>query len=203
MQARQFWPPTKHKLLYGNLIVYGVTAVLLLLFFHDLIWAQKVLRGYLWSGNIPPSADKFMIQDAKKYLKEGKNPKSVQHLLERALQIEPYTEALILLGNCHLMQGNEDKMLACYEQYRSIDPSSLGVYMNMIEILARKHDHQTINQLLTEGIKYFQRRAELYQPHYDPNVPEQFNIKALKIYNRSQEALEILRNVQEQLSDSK
>ncbi|UCF44076.1 MAG: hypothetical protein JSV99_03920 [Planctomycetota bacterium] len=202
MQARQFWPPTKHKLLYGNLIVYGVTAILLLLFFHELIWAQKTFRGLL-SGNIPPSADKFLIQDAKEYLKEGKNAESIQRLLERALQIEPYSEALILLGNCHLMQGNEDEMLACYEQYRSINPSSIGVYMNMIEILARKHDDKTINQLLTEGIKHFQRRAELYQPHYDPNVPKPFNIKALTIYNRSQEALEILRNVQEQLRDSK
>ncbi|MHC4159431.1 MAG: tetratricopeptide repeat protein, partial [Planctomycetota bacterium] len=184
MQAKQFWPPTKHKLLYGNLIVYGVTAVLLLLFSQELIWAQKTFRGLL-SGNIPPSADKFLIQDAKEYLKAGKNAKSAQNLLERALQIEPYSEALILLGNCHLMQGNEDEMLACYEQYRSINPSSIGVYMNMIEILARKHDDQTINQLLTEGIKHFQRRAELYQPHYDPNVPKPFNIKALTIYNRS------------------
>jgi tetratricopeptide (TPR) repeat protein len=202
MQAKQFWPPTKHKLLYGNLIVYGVTAILLLLFFHELIWAQKTFRGLL-SGNIPPSADKFLIQDAKEYLKEGKNVKRAQNLLERALQIEPYSEALILLGNCHLMQGNEDEMLACYEKYRSINPASIGVYMNMIEILARKHDDQTIDQLLTEGIKYFQRRAELYQPHYDPNVPKPFNIKALTIYNRSQEALEILRNVQEQLRDAK
>jgi tetratricopeptide (TPR) repeat protein len=202
MQAKQFWPPTKHKLLYGNLIVYGVTAVLLLLFSRELIWAQKTFRGLL-SGNIPPSADKFLIQDAKEYLKAGKNAKSAQNLLERALQIEPYSEALILLGNYHLMQGNEDKMLAYYEQYRSINPSSIGVYMNMIEILARKHDDQTINQLLTEGIKHFQRRAELYQPHYDPNVPKPFNIKALTIYNRSQEALEILRKVQEQLRDSK
>jgi tetratricopeptide (TPR) repeat protein len=203
MQAKRFWPPTKHKILYCNLIVYGATTVLLLLFYHDLIWAQKTLRGYLLSGNIPPSADKFLIQDAKKYLKEGKNVKTTQHLLERALQIEPYSEALILLGNCHLMQGNEDEMLAYYEKYRSIDPSSLGVYLNMIEILTRKHDEQTINQLLTEGIKYFKKRAELYQPHYDPNVPEPFNIKALKIYNRAQEASEILRNIQEQLRDSK
>ena len=70
MQVKQFWPPTKHKLLYANLIVYGVTIVLLLVFRHELIWAQSAFRFYALSGpELPPSTDNLLLQEAAEYLK--------------------------------------------------------------------------------------------------------------------------------------
>lgn len=207
MRARRFWPPIKHKLLYANLIVYGVTLVLLLVFGRELIWAQKTLRGYLFAGNIPPTADKLLVGEAIKCSREkDEDVKRIQYLLERAVQIEPYGEARLLLGYCYLRQGEYDKMLDCYNQYRSIDPSYIDVYKDMIKVLEKKQDrkgHLWRAQLLTEGIKHFRRRVELYQPHYDPNVPEVFNHKAFKVYRDSQEGLKFLEKMQEKLNDSK
>lgn len=202
MQARRFWPPTKHKLLYANLVVYGITIILLIVFHSELIWAQKALRGFLFTGDIPPSADRLLIAEAIRSAKEAKDPKHIQHLFEQAVQIEPYSEARLMLGYCYLRQGEYDKMLACFERYRSINPCVTAVYVHMSEILEKKQDRKAINQLLTEGIKHFRRHVELYQPHYDPNVPKAFNLKAFKVYSDSREGLNLLKKMQEELNDS-
>jgi tetratricopeptide (TPR) repeat protein len=203
MQAKRFWPPIKHKLLYANLIAYGVMIVLLLVFYQELIWAQKTLRSYASLGTFEPSADNLLLQEATKSLKEGGGVEHSQHLLEQALQIEPYSRARLLLGICYLRQGNDEKMLACYEQYRLIEPSFLGVYIPMIDILKKKQDYAAINNLLAEGVSYFHRRIELYQPHLDPNVPKQFNAKALVIYNKAKENLETLQKIQQSFLQNK
>ncbi len=197
MQASRFWPPIKHKLLYANLIVYGVTIVLLLVFHQELMWAQKVLRSYASLSTCDPPADNLLLQEAMKSLKAGGSVEHNQHLLEQALQIDPYSRARLLLGICYLRQGNDEKMLACYEQHRSIEPSFLGVYIQTINILKKKQDYAAINKLLAEGTRYYRRRVELYQPHLDPNVPKEFNAKALMIYNSAKEDLETLQKIQQ------
>lgn len=203
MQARQFWPPIKHKLLYTNLIVYGATLVLLVVFGHELMWAQKTLRGYVFSGNIPPSADRLLVSEAIRGAKRGEALEHTRRLLERAVQIEPYSNARLLLGYCYLRQAEYDKMLACYEQYRSIDPSHIDVYRDMIEVLERKQDRKAIARLLTEGSEHFRRRIELYQPHLDPDVQGEFNLKALRIYKKAQEGLKLLEKIEKRLNNSK
>jgi tetratricopeptide (TPR) repeat protein len=203
MQAKRFWHPTKHKLLYANFIVYGVIFVLIPVFHHELVWAQKTLYGYLISGNIPPSADKLLIGEAIKHKQKGEDVNSVQPLLERAVQIEPYSEANILLGYCYQSRGDYDKALVCYEKYRLANPYYAGLYKEIIEILEKKQDHKAIEQLLTEGIRRFQQRIELYKPHYDSNVPEVFNQKASAVYKDAQDGLNFLEKMQEQSNISK
>ncbi len=202
MQAKQFWPPTKHKLLYANIIVYGVTIVLLLTFHSELTWAQKALHGYMISGRIPSSEDRVLIQKATKYRNAGKDIKILQQILERALQIEPYSEARLLLGICYLKQGNDDEMLAYYDKYRSINPSVVNVYTGMIDVLRKKQEHKAAEQILKEGIEHFRRRVELYKPYYDPNVPKEFNLKASMIHKRSQQGLGILEKIKKQLDSA-
>ena len=204
MQAKQFWPPTKHKLLYANLIVYGVTIVLLLVFRHELIWAQSAFRFYALSGSgLPPPANNLLLQEAAKYLKTDKDVEQSQRLLEQALQIDPYGQALLLLGVCYLKKGDYEKMQDCYEKYRSIDPSFIGTYTQLYGILEKKQDYEAIDKLLEEGIEHFRRRIELYQPRRDPAVQEEFNLKAVRIYNESRETLKLLEKIQEQSSNLK
>lgn len=203
MQAKRFWPPTKHKLLYANLIVYGIIIVLALVFHHELIWAQKTLHGYLFSGKFPPPAPISLIEEVTERTKADGDAKTMKPLLEQALQIDPYSQASLLLGVYYFSGGNFGKAMAYYDRYRSIEPSFAAVYLQMSEILEKKQERKAIKQLLTEGVKHFRRRVELYQPHYDPNVPKEFNLKALRIYNQSQEGLELLEKMQEQLSNSK
>lgn len=203
MQARRYWPPTKHKLFYANLIVYSVVVVLLVAFHNELIWSQKALRGFLFTGSVPPSADRLLVAEALRGARKKADIRHLQQLFERAVQIEPYSEARLMLGYCYLVQGESDKMLTCCDQYRTINPSHIDIYKYMIKILEEKQDRKAAEQLLMEGISHFRRRIELYRPHYDPNVPKVFNQKALRIYKEAQEGLKFLEKTQEQLKDSK
>lgn len=203
MQARRFWPHIKHKLFYTNLVVYGIIVVVLVAFNHELMWAQKIFRAYAFTNNIPASKDYLLIGEATKNISAGEDIQNIQPLIEQALEINPYSEARFLLGNCYLIRGDEDTMLDYYEQYLKINPSVSGIYVNMIRILMKKGDYDAINQLVTEGIANFRRRVELYRPHEDPNVREEFNLKALKIYNNAHVGLKRLRKIQAKLDKTK
>ncbi len=203
MRVRRFWPLTKHKLLYANLVVYGAIIVLVLAFDCKLIWARKTLCSYAFSGKLPPPAEASLIQEAMEIVKTGGDIEQAQRLLERALQIDPHGQARLLLGACYLGQGDEDKALEYYDRYRSINPSSIEVYMEIGKILEKKHNSKALDRFLTDGIEYFRRRIELYKPRYDFTVPKEFNLKTLKVYNESQEALKYLEKMQEKLRDSK
>lgn len=203
MQERQFWPPIKHKLLYANLIVYGVTIILLVIFNHELMWAQKTLRAYLWTGNFAPTEDMLLIQETKKHLRTGESPERHEQLLKRALKIDPYGRANLWLGTYYLRKGDDDKMLLYFDRYRSIDPGNLSVYKQMGRVLTERQDHKRLSQLITEGLKHFRHRVELYRPHPDPNVPSQFNVKALMAYKMSREGLAYLEKIKKQLEVQK
>jgi tetratricopeptide (TPR) repeat protein len=200
MQAKQYWLPIKeHKQLYANLIVYSVTIVLVLMFHRELMWAQKLLRSHLFSNSIPSSIDRQLISQAVRGAEKGEDVNQVQRLFKQALEIDPYSEARLLLGYCYFRQGEYDKMLACYDQYRLINPSDIDTYKGMLDVLKEKQDSKAVEQLLTEGIQHFRRRVELYKPYYDPNVSEVFNHKAFTVYNNAQEGLKFLEDTQEQL----
>lgn len=189
MQERPFWHPIKHKLLYTNLIVYGVTIILLMAFNHELMWAQKTLRAYLWTDKFPPTDDMLLIQEAQRYLRTGENPERSEQLLKRALEVDPYGRASLWLGIYYLRQGNDDKMLSYLDRYRSIDPSNLVAYQFMGPVLGKRKEYKRIRQLIMEGTKHFHRRVEHYKPHTDPNVQEEFNLKAKEVYKMSQDGL--------------
>jgi hypothetical protein len=201
MQERRFWHPIKHKLLYANLIIYGVNIILLVVFTHELMWAQKTLRAYLWTGDFNPTADTLLIQKAQKYLNTDESPERSEQLLKRGLAIDPYSRANLWFSIHYLRKGDDDKMLSYCDRYRSIDPSSLVAYQLASKVLAKKQDSKRLNQLITEGLKHFRQRVELYQPHFDSNVPAEFNLKALKVYKMSKEGLAYLEGIKKQLAN--
>jgi tetratricopeptide (TPR) repeat protein len=199
MAAKLFSLITKHKLLLADLLVYAVIIILLLIFSRQLFWGQKVLRGYLFNGNIPASKDKLLVAEATRLYQEGKDTSAYKPLLEKALKIEPYSEAALLLGNIALWQGNEQKMLQYYEKYRSINPYVSSIYVNMTNVLVKQGDVKKAQLLLADGIKKYERRLELYKPVSDPNVKTEFNQKAVFIYQRTQQGLDLLKQIQQQL----
>ncbi len=203
MQVKRFWPPIRHKLLYANLVIYGIIIVLISMFHRELLWSQKLLQDYMYAGNFDPPADMQLLNEAVQSIRIGEDMKHTQRILERAVEIDPYSRARIMLGAFYARQGDDDKALACYDRYRSIDPSVISNYTDIIRILAKRQDYEAINRLLTDGINHFRRRVELYQPHRDPNVAnEEFNIKAVRIYRMSQEGLKHLKDIQTQLKTS-
>jgi tetratricopeptide (TPR) repeat protein len=174
------------------------------MFHRDLLWSQKLLQGYMWSGNFDPPADMQLLNEAVQSTKTGEDIKRTQRILEQAVEIDPYSSVRMMLGAFYARQGDDDKALACYDRYRSIDPSVIRNYADIIRILAKRQDYEAINRLLTDGINHFRRRVELYQPHPDPNVAnEEFNVKALRIHRMSQEGLKRLKDIQTQLETSR
>ena len=202
MAAKLFSLITKHKLLLADLSVYAVIVVLLLIFSRQLFWGQKMLRGYLFNGDIPASKDKLLIAQATRLYEDGKDISAYKPLLEEALKIEPYSEASLLLGNIALWQGNEQKMLQYYEKYRSINPYVSSIYANMTDVLVKQGDVKKAQLLIADGIKKYERRLELYKPVPDPNVKKEFNQKAVYIYQRTQQELDLLKKIQKKLQSS-
>ena len=203
MQAKRFWPPTKYKLLYANFIVYSVIVVLVLCFYHDLIWARKTLRGYLFTGNIAASKDVLLIHEATKSLRAGQDIDSLIPLLEKSHEINPYGNAQLFLGAYYLRQREYAKMLEYYESFRHINPSVISIYTDMFQVLSKKQDRAAIQRLIGDGIKHYQRRVELYQPRQDPSVEKKFNAKAVMIYNKSKEDLELLKKIRSAMRTEK
>lgn len=195
MRVKQFWPPIRHKLFYANLIIYGAAFFLVLMFHRDLIWASRASRFYISNGSLDTHKDTMLLQEAMASLKAD-NIEKCRNLVNESMQINPYTQARILLGLCYLRQEDNDKMLECYNEHRRIEPSFIGSYIQMITVLETKQDFDTINQLLEEGIEHFRRQVRLYRPHPDPDVPEHFNIKASKIYNELRQSLKLLEDMQ-------
>lgn len=192
--------PTKHKLLYANIVIYGAVIVLVLLFHRDLIWAGRSSRFYMSSGSLDTSKDNLLTEEAMEYIKSG-DIDTGQRLLIESLQINPYARTKLLLGISYLRLGDENKMLECFDEYRKIEPSFIGIHIQMINVLEKKQDFAAINQLLTDSIEHFRRQVSLYQPHYDPNAPKSANIKSVKVYNELQQSLKLLENMQQKFNN--
>ncbi len=186
----------------ANIAIYALIIIFLALFHRELIWAQKTLRGYLFTGQLDPPASNLLMLEALKYPRKDREAERHFQLLEKAYQIEPYSLVLLMLGDFHAEQGQDDLALDLYNRFRSMDPSYADVYFKMADILERKGDQGAVYQLLEEGIEHFKKRVVLYQPHYDPSVAQEFNIKAAKLYSMSKEGLKRLERIKEELKDS-
>ena len=143
------------------------------------------------------------MEEATENLKKKQKVDHSKKLIERSIEINPYSNAQLLLGVCHLAQGNIDKMIEACQEYLQIEPSSISGYTQMIMALQHKKDFAAIDQLLVEGIEHFRRQITLYQPRHDPDVSESANLKAVKIYHEQRQALKYLENLQQKYNSRK
>jgi len=203
MQVKQFWPPTKHKLLYLNLFVYCAVVFLCVFFQSQLLWAKKSLDGYLFTGNIPASKDVELFYEATNGLRAGKGAKELVPLLERSIEINPYGDASPLLGTYYLSKGDYAKTLSYYDGYRSINPSVINIYTGMVTVFIKQQDIESAKKVVSEGIVHYRRRIELYKPSPANDVQKEFNLKALAIYDKSKKDLAILESLEKRLDKAK
>ena len=197
MPEKLSWLPTNNRLFYVNLFIYSLIIVIAVVFSHELMWAQKALRGYLWSSNFDPPADMILSKEAQIYLAPDGDLDHAQQLLEKAIGIDPYSRAHYYLGNCFVLQQKTDDALNSYERFRHIDPSYWRLYLNSIRLLADKKDINALEDLLLNGIETFKKRVDQYQPRPDESVEQPFNEKAAKTY---QVSVEVLKRLQEELN---
>ncbi len=190
MPVRRSWPRTDRRLLYAILVVYGTTLALVAVFPGELGWAAKALNGYLRTDDYPPTEDRLLIGEAMRYGTEHEGDlDGVAALLERAVEIDPNGQALFLMAGLEASKGDDDRALALYEKYRSIDPYNIQVYAAMIAIFERKGDREAADRLLAEGVELFRVYVGLHEPHPDPAVAEEFNRKASGIHQAAGQQL--------------
>ena len=148
----------KHKLFYANILVYGAIAVIFFVFSEDIVWGKRTLESYLLGKSFQQSLDNLLVEEATENLKKKQKVDHSKKLIERSIEINPYSNAQLLLGVCHLAQGNIDKMIEACQEYLQIEPSSISGYTQMIMALQHKKDFAAIDQLLVEGIEHFSNR---------------------------------------------
>ncbi len=193
MPVRRYWPRTDRWLLYANLVVYGTTLALVAIFHGELGWAVKALDGYLRTDDYPPTADHLLVDEARRYgnAHEG-DFDGVAAFLEQAVEVDPNGQALFLLAELEASRGEEDKALALYERYRSIDPYAIQVYAAMVTIFEGRGDREAAERLLADGVELFRGYIVQQQPRLDPTVAAEFNQKASMIHQAAKQGLEQL-----------
>ena len=196
MPVRRYWPRTDRWLLYANLVVYGTALALVAIFHGELGWAVKALDGYLRTNDYPPTADQLLVGQAMRYgnAHEG-DFDGVAAFLERAVEVDPNGQALLLLAGLEASRGEDELALALYERYLSIDPYAIQVYAAIVTIFDKRGDREAADRLLAEGIELFRSYVARQEPRPDPTVPEEFNQKASTIHEKAKQGLEQLEHV--------
>ena len=181
-------------------MVYCAIAIVFLVFSTDIIWGGGALNSYLLNKPLQPSADSICIKMAGENLKKKQKLEHSKQLLEKAIKIDPYSNAWLLLGICHIAQNDTDKMIETYQRYLAINPSSEGAYTQLIRVFSREKKYDQADKLLDTGIDQFQKRSKLYKPHVDKDVKQEYNNKALRIYQESLQALGQLTAIKDQIA---
>ena len=193
MPVRRYWPRTDRWLLYANLVVFGTTLALVAIFHGELGWAVKALDGYLRTDDYPPTADQLLVGEARRYGSAHQGDfDGVAAFLEQAVEVDPNGQALFLLAELEASRGEEDKALALYERYRSIDPYAIQVYAAMVTIFEGRGDREAAERLLADGVELFRGYIVQQQPRLDPTVAAEFNQKASMIHQAGKQGLEQL-----------
>jgi len=204
MPVRRLWPRTDTGLLYANLLVYGATIALLVGFHREVSWAAKTVDAYVRSGKFQPTADRLLVNEAMQYQRDHEaDLEGVAALLQRAVEVDPYSKARMRLAATYSERGEDDTALTLYERCRSIDPLELRVYLAMVEILEKRGEGEAAERLLAEGIGHFRTQLERYQPKFDASMAKAFNHKAWVVHQRLAEGLEVLEKTRARIGESR
>ncbi len=123
-----------------------------------------------------------MYREARKLIRDGKQLERARELLEASIAIDPTSEAVYWLGECHLAAGRREPALHQFYRYIEIDPAELDSYLRAAEILAARDDRGPAREVLERGLGYFSRHRESYRPRLDPDVAMKYNEKAIDVY---------------------
>ena len=193
MQERPFLRRTRHRLFYANAIVYLALIVLLALHPREIDWGGRTLHAYLRTGNYPPPEDVARCRQATILAKAGGDPREVERLLGQALEIDPYGRAGFLLADQLTSQGRIDEAMEHYNRYLAMNPSFIGTYQAIAALLFEQGKFDALEDLLDEGVRYFENRVEDLRPQLDSSAASAFNAKATGVHKQAADNLAILK----------
>ncbi|UCE85096.1 MAG: tetratricopeptide repeat protein [Deltaproteobacteria bacterium] len=183
------------RLWHLNVALYAALAILGFAYRAELLWAARALPIYI-GGGFPTLREEALLGAALQNIQRGGETARSRALLERSLDIDPNSKAVVLLAETYLQEGNRARALELFERYLEIDPSFLFGYLRAAEIYRHEGREEDRARLLAGGLAYFSRSVEQYRPRRDPSVEDGYNQKAEDIYAYYQEALRRLRESQ-------
>lgn len=174
-----------------NIVVYGAIVLLVAIFAPQLRWAAGAVLDY-WSHRFPPLQESRLRGEAYEILLQGGDLDRAERLLHESLRIEPYTVAVMLLGEVHLARGNHEQARAQYERYLAINPSHLESYLRLAQLHAQAGRSEERRRLLERALAHFRSEAALYAARPDPTAPPDANEKARAVHDGYLRAIERL-----------
>ncbi|ANM28907.1 hypothetical protein ABI59_03735 [Acidobacteria bacterium Mor1] len=175
-----------------NIALFALIAVIGILYSKDLAWGAQAIAEYR-KGQSPPLVESLLRSEAYELMLADGDPKTVESLLLRSLEIEPNTNARYLLGLVYQSQGRLEEAYRAYDQYRRIDALHLDSWLRMEELLLAAGRLEERAELLDQGIALFERAAVQFEPRPDPDVAQEFNAKALGVAAKLKRGLNTLR----------
>ena len=154
-------------------------------------WAVTALRQYL-GGTTTVTREVDLVGRAQVAMRDGAPAETVRKMLDEVLSIDPYSVAHVYLGMLYEREGEPDRALEEYRAYLAIDPSYLPAYLHVGEILVARGELETRDTFFRDGIAYFESEVERWVPRIDPTADEEYNDKALGVYQSYREAIAVL-----------
>jgi tetratricopeptide (TPR) repeat protein len=179
--------------------LFGLLCCLEGVFYSELSWARRELPNYL-KGTVSAPLETQLIIGAANILQREEDFQAALPLLERAVQIDPNSEAVFWLGEYYFRKKEPNKALHYYCRYLDIDPLCSEAYLRMAQINHMQGEDEKARSLLTVGIERLSdyHAAGLYK---DPTVPENCSKKAETLYSKCTTSLNRLQAELEKLSN--
>jgi tetratricopeptide (TPR) repeat protein len=180
------------RLAHANVALYGVLALVVVVYRADLTWAAREFPAFAAGGFARPLEVSLFAQ-AIHNMRFGGNPERTRELLERSATIDPISQASVVLGEHYLREGDRDRALELLRRYLEHDPSSLPAYLLVAQIYREQGREEERRRMLEQGVAYFTRYTPKYRPRTDEAVERRFNQKAERVYRYYQQSLRRLR----------
>jgi tetratricopeptide (TPR) repeat protein len=190
MAEKRFW--RRIDIDRVNLVLCALIVVLSLAYHRELSWAARELPGFL-RGKIDAPLERRLYMSASRILREKGDKSRALPLLEKSLNIDPYSEAVFWLGVYYFETGNLNGALTQFNRYREIDPAYVYSYLYCARIHKLRKENREVRRVLQEGCDAL-GDYENYVPHPDASVSDIYNEKAREHFLRRQESYFMLQH---------
>jgi tetratricopeptide (TPR) repeat protein len=190
MAEKRSWPRIDLRAL--NVLLCGLIGLCVVVWWSELHWAARELPRFL-QGRIGSPVERKLFLRAKKLIQAGRDLDTARALLDRSMDIDPYSDAVYWMGECLLAVGEMNGALESFRRYLEFDPTRVDAYLRVSEILEDQGRGAEARDVLKRGLRYFESARASLEPRPDPEVEMKYNRKALDLYTYNEDSIARLR----------